>query len=78
MDITMPTFQVQRLPNGPRKSPVASYEKVEAQDELDAGEQVLKIPLQREPRHDIYIRAFARRLGVRRVPIKLYAKAETT
>jgi len=72
----MPTFQVQPWPKGVGNSEVASYAKVEAADELEAAESILQMPLQSEPRHDLYIRAFVRRLGARPhgIPTKIYAR----
>ncbi|HUE11921.1 MAG TPA: hypothetical protein VMQ54_13310 [Steroidobacteraceae bacterium] len=61
----MQIFQVQPWPKGVGNSTVSGYVKVEAIDDLDAAERVLKMPLQREARHDMYIRAFVRRLGAR-------------
>jgi hypothetical protein len=60
-------------PEGIGNSPVASYEKIEAFDELDAAIRVLKMPLQREVRHDMYIRAMVRKLGRGGAPTKIYA-----
>lgn len=76
MSMPMPTFQVQPWPKGVGNSPVPSYVKVEGLDELDAAKRLLHLPLQREPRHDMYIRAFVRRPTHRGAPIKIYA-AET-
>jgi hypothetical protein len=67
------TFQVQPYPAGIGNSPVAPYQQIEAFDELDAATRVLQVPLQSEPRHDIYIRAFVRKLGRAGSPIKIYA-----
>jgi hypothetical protein len=71
----MQIFQVQPWPKGIGNSEATDYVKVEAEDELDAARRLLQMPLQREARHDMYIRAFVRRLGVRPfgVPTKIYA-----
>jgi hypothetical protein len=71
----MQIFQVQPWPKGVGNSDVSGYVKVEAVDDLDAAERVLQMLLQREARHDMYIRAFVRRLGVRPhgIPTKVYA-----
>ena len=72
----MQVFQVQPWPKGIGNSTVSGYVKIEAIDELAAAEHVLQVPLQREARHDMYIRAFVRRLGSRPhgVPTKIYAR----
>jgi len=67
------SFQVQPWPEGIGKSPVSAYVKVEASDELDAATHVLQMLLQREPRHDMYIRAFVRRFGRNGAPTKIFA-----
>jgi hypothetical protein len=71
----MPFFQVRPYPKGVGNSDVSNYIKVEASDELDAAQRVLQMPLQREPRHDMYIRAFVHRLGAwpRGAPTNIYA-----
>ena len=46
---------------------------MEADDELEAAERVLKRPLQRQRRHDMYIRAFVRSGGrPQGAPIKIF------
>jgi hypothetical protein len=69
----MQIFQVQPWPKGVGNSEAAAYIKAEAEDELDAAQR-LQMPLQREARHDVYIRAFVRRLGVQPsgMPTKIY------
>jgi hypothetical protein len=71
----MQIFQVQPWPKGVGNSEVSDYVKVEATDELDAAERLLKMPLQLNDRHDMYIRAFVRRLGGRPhgAPTKVFA-----
>ena len=73
-------FQVQpwpegigKLPEGARRPPIAPYVKVEGLDELDAALRLLRMPLQLEPRHDKYVRAFVRRLNRDGAPTKIYA-----
>jgi hypothetical protein len=61
----MEIFQVQPWPKGVGNSEFSDYVKVEAADELEAAERVLKMPLQLDDRHDMFIRAFVRRLGGR-------------
>jgi hypothetical protein len=73
----MQIFRVQPLPAGPGASPFADYVKVEGADELDAARRLMKIPLQRTARPDMYIRAFVHRNVTQGAPIKIYA-AETT
>jgi hypothetical protein len=70
----MPIFRVQALPNGPGASPFPDYVKVEGADELDAAQRHVKVPLQREARPDMYIRAFVHRNIPRGAPTKIYAK----
>lgn len=72
----MQIFQVQPWPKGIGNSAVSKYVKVEATDELAAAQHILQMPLQREARHDMYIRAFVRRLGARPhgVPTKIYSR----
>lgn len=69
----MPIFRVQPLPNGPGASPMPDYVKVEAADELAAAQQLMQIPLQREARPDLFIRAFVHPNIPRGAPIKIYA-----
>ncbi len=69
----MSVFLVRQCLKGIGNSPVAPFGKVEGVDELDAATHLLQIPLQREPRPDLYIRAFVRRLDRSGAPIKLYA-----
>lgn len=73
MTLPMPIFNVQPWPKGVGNSPLAPYEKVEAVDELDAAQRLLKMPLQREPRPDMYIRAFVRGPTHKGAPIAIYA-----
>ncbi len=69
----MQIFQVQPWPKGVGNSEVQDYVKVEADDELKAAERVLKMPLQRSTRHDMYIRAFVRSGGrPQGAPIKIF------
>lgn len=72
----MQIFQVQPWPKGVGNSEVSHYVKVEAADELDAAQRILQMPLQREIRHDMFIRAFVRRLGARPqgFSTKIYAR----
>ena len=69
----MQIFQVQPWPKGVGNSEISNYLKVEAADELDAAERILRMPLQRETRHDMYIRAFVRRSGTHGLPTKIFA-----
>jgi len=74
----MAFFRVQPLPNGIGQSPVSDYVKVGGLDAVEAAERILQIPLQREPRHNMYIRAFVHRFnGPLGTPLALYA-AEST
>jgi hypothetical protein len=73
----MQTFRVQPLPNGPGASPMTDYVKIEGADELDAAQRLMKIPLQRTARPDMYIRAFVHHNVTQGAPIKIYA-AEAT
>jgi hypothetical protein len=74
--MVMQIFQVQPWPTGIGNAPVGPYQKIEALDELDAATRVLQVPLQSEPRHDMYIRALVRKLGRTGSPIKIYAAVE--
>jgi hypothetical protein len=66
-------FEVQSWPEGIEKSTIAPYVKVEAMDELDAARRLLRIPLQRDERADIYVRALVRKLGPNGVTTRIYA-----
>jgi hypothetical protein len=70
----VPIFRVQRWPNGLWALPVTYWVNVEGKDELDAAQRLMKIPLQREARHDMYVRAFVRRKDIPGRPsTKIYA-----
>ena len=74
MAIQLPImFEVQSWPEGMGKSAVASYVKVEALDELDAARRLLRIPLQRDVRCEMYVRALVRKLGHNGVTTRIYA-----
>jgi hypothetical protein len=74
MTVQLPImFEVQSWPEGMGKSAVAPYVKVEALDELDAARRFLRIPLQRDARRDMYVRALVRKLGHNGVTTRIYA-----
>jgi ribosomal protein L16/L10AE len=56
---------------------MTDYVKIEGADELDAAQRLMKIPLQRTARPDMYIRAFVHHNVTQGAPIKIYA-AEAT
>jgi hypothetical protein len=67
----MKVYKVQPWHNG---TPVgASYEKVEGVDEVDAATRLLKMPLQRKPRHNMYLRAMVHKPGKCDLPVQIYA-----
>jgi hypothetical protein len=74
MAALLPIFHVWPLRDDSESLPLSPYVRVEGIDELDAAQRLLGIPLQRQPRSNMHLRALVRGQTHRGAPILLYAK----